>query len=145
MSDAAEVPCAGPLDCGWGALQAQENQSSFVQKKVQLGDSSPDALSHHSTLCKQLHESFGCSRHSTFVRVNEFHSFIVGSDYLFRSVAVGLVKARNSSRRPSRSRRLKKSKAPALIQVTEGSSGSREEMKCRKILSCAGAELMPAF
>jgi len=63
----------------------------------------------------------------------------------FRSVAVGLVKARNSNRRPSHSRRVKKSKAPALIQVTDGSSRLREEMKCRKKLSCAGAELMPAF
>jgi len=57
----------------------------------------------------------------------------------FRSVAVQLVKARNSNRRPSRSRGLKKSKAPALIQVTDRSLGLSEEMKCRKILSCAGS------
>jgi len=33
-----------------GPLEAQENQSLPVQKKVQLGYSSSDALSHHSTL-----------------------------------------------------------------------------------------------
>ena len=64
LSDAAEVPCAGPLDCGWEAdagAAGGPGESEFtgaeegavglpVQKKVQLGYSSPDALSHHSTL-----------------------------------------------------------------------------------------------
>jgi len=48
--------------------------------------------SRSNPLCKsqlKLHESYVCSRHSTFVGVNEFHSFIVSSDYL-------LVTARNA-------------------------------------------------
>ena len=36
-----------------GPPQAQENQSLKVWKKVQLGDSSPDALSQYSTLYKK--------------------------------------------------------------------------------------------
>ena len=51
-----------------------------------------------------------------------------------RSVAVGLVKARNWNRRPSRLRWLQKSKAPELIRVTDGSLGLREEIKCRKMI-----------
>jgi len=35
-------------------------------------------------------------------------------------------------------RRLKNSKAPALTQVTDGSSGLSEEIKCQKMSSCAG-------
>jgi len=65
--------------------------------------------------------------------------------YVIRSVAVWLVKARNSNRRPSRSRQLKKSKAPALIQVTDGSSRLKANLKCRKIQSCAGSGLAPEF
>ena len=74
-----------------GPPQAQENQSLPVRKKVQLGDSNPDALSQYSICISRLnlHESYVCSRHSTFVRVKEFHSFIVSSDYL-------LVAARNA-------------------------------------------------
>jgi len=34
-----------------------ENQSLPVREKVQLGDSSPDALSQHSTLCKPVEAS----------------------------------------------------------------------------------------
>ena len=61
----------------------------------------------------------------------------------FKSVAVGLVKARNSNRRPSRSRRLKKSKAPALIQVTEESSGLREEMMMMVAFITIKSSLVP--
>jgi len=68
--------------------QVQENQSLPVRKKVQLGDSSLDALLQYKSLL-DLHEIHVCSRHSTFVRVNEFHSFIVSFDYL-------LVAARNA-------------------------------------------------
>jgi len=37
--------------------QAQENQSLLVRKKVQLCDSSPDALSPYSTLYKPVEAS----------------------------------------------------------------------------------------
>jgi len=37
--------------------QAKENQSLPVRKKVQLGDSSPDALSQYSTLYKPVEAS----------------------------------------------------------------------------------------
>ena len=40
-----------------GPTQAQENQSLPVRKKVQLGDSSPDALSQYSTLYKLVEAS----------------------------------------------------------------------------------------
>jgi len=40
-----------------GPPQAQENQSLPVQKKVQLGDSNPDALSQYSTLYKPVESS----------------------------------------------------------------------------------------
>ena len=64
--------------------QAQENQSLPVRKKVQLVTPAL-TRSRSIPLCisrLKLLESYVCSRHSTFVRMNEFHSFIVSSDYL---------------------------------------------------------------
>jgi len=70
-----------------------ENQSLPVRKKVQLGDSSPDAL-RSIPLCVsrlKLHESFGCSIQKAMVRMNKFERFVV-----FYGYPLGLVTVRRA-------------------------------------------------
>jgi len=89
-----------------------ENQSLPVLKKVQLGEFSRDALSQHSICISwlKLHESYVCSSQSTFVRVNEFHSFIVSSDYL-------LLAARNAQAKHAKANHGKRLKGGEPVAV----------------------------